>query len=116
MGQSISPPDLAKVISDHERFVLLSHTRPDGDAIGSEVALKSVLEAMGKSVRALNEDGTPEHLEFCFRRADIDGSGTLDINECPSTNAHHERCRNGKTADHHDTEYWSDSAYSVNTN
>lgn len=24
---------------------------------------------------------TPEHLEFCFRRADIDGSGTLDINE-----------------------------------
>ncbi|MFP6857891.1 MAG: bifunctional oligoribonuclease/PAP phosphatase NrnA [Roseibacillus sp.] len=75
MGQSISPPDLAKVISDHERFVLLSHTRPDGDAIGSEVALKSVLEAMGKSVRALNEDGAPEHLEFLEGAQDVERPG-----------------------------------------
>jgi hypothetical protein len=56
MGQPISPADLAKVFTDHESFVLLSHTRPDGDALGSEVALKEVLEAMGKRVRALNED------------------------------------------------------------
>lgn len=64
MGRAISISDLAAVIAEHERFVLLSHTRPDGDAIGSEVALKEVLEAMGKSVRALNEDGPPEALVF----------------------------------------------------
>lgn len=64
MGQSITVSNLAPLLADHERFVLLSHTRPDGDAIGSEVALKAVLEAMGKSVLALNEDGAPENLSF----------------------------------------------------
>jgi phosphoesterase RecJ-like protein len=64
MGQTISISDLSKVFADHERFVLLSHTRPDGDAIGSEVALKAVLVALGNTVWALNEDGTPVHLDF----------------------------------------------------
>lgn len=64
MGQFIQIADLASVLQDHHAFVLLSHTRPDGDAIGSEIALKAVLQAMGKSVRVLNEDGTPDYL--CF--------------------------------------------------
>lgn len=64
MGQSISPSDLAPILARHERFVLLSHTRPDGDAIGSLVALQAVLRAMGKEARALNEDGAPENLLF----------------------------------------------------
>ena len=64
MGQTITSADLARVFADHESFVLLSHTRPDGDAIGSLVGLKAVLEAMGKRARALNEDGSPEYLSF----------------------------------------------------
>jgi phosphoesterase RecJ-like protein len=79
MGQTITISDLSKVFADHERFVLLSHTRPDGDAIGSEVALKAVLEAMGKTVWALNEDGTPEHLEFLEGAAGVEQpSGPVD--------------------------------------
>ena len=64
MGQPITAAGFAEIVSAHERFVLLSHTRPDGDAIGSEVALKVVLEALGKSVRALNEDRVPDNLAF----------------------------------------------------
>ncbi len=75
MGQSISPSDLAPVLANHESFVLLSHARPDGDAIGSQVALKAVLEAMGKTVRALNEDGAPEYLEFLDGDAGVERPG-----------------------------------------
>ena len=64
MGQAITISEFSPVIRDHQRFVLCSHTRPDGDAIGSVLALKLALEAMGKEVTALNEDGVPEHLEF----------------------------------------------------
>lgn len=55
---------LAPLLQSHRRFVLLSHARPDGDAIGSELALKAVLEEMGKEVTALNEDGVPDNLKF----------------------------------------------------
>ena len=64
MGQPITASGFSRIVSTHEHFVLLSHARPDGDAIGSEVALKAVLEALGKSVRALNEDGVPDNLLF----------------------------------------------------
>jgi len=55
---------IAEALRAAERIVILSHARPDGDAIGSQVALGLSLEAAGKSVRMLNEDGTPEMLEF----------------------------------------------------
>jgi phosphoesterase RecJ-like protein len=47
-----------------DRFLILSHVRPDGDAIGSMVALGSSLAAMGKTVWLVNEDGLPENLAF----------------------------------------------------
>ncbi len=56
--------EILAVIDGHERFAILSHIRPDGDAIGSTVALGSTLEAMGKDVVYLNEDGVPESLAF----------------------------------------------------
>lgn len=64
MGKKITITDLAPVLAGHERFVLCSHTRPDGDAIGSVVALKAALEGLGKKVVALNESGVPENLRF----------------------------------------------------
>jgi phosphoesterase RecJ-like protein len=48
-----------------ERFVLTSHSRPDGDSIGSQLALAFTLESLGKQVRILNSDPAPEHyLDF----------------------------------------------------
>ena len=38
--------------------------RPDGDAIGSQLALGYALRAAGKEVRLINEDGLPEDLTF----------------------------------------------------
>jgi phosphoesterase RecJ-like protein len=48
-----------------QRFVLTSHSRPDGDSIGSQLALAFTLESLGKQVRILNSDPAPEHyLDF----------------------------------------------------
>jgi bifunctional oligoribonuclease and PAP phosphatase NrnA len=44
----------------HQRFLLTSHARPDGDAIGSQLALAYALRALGKHVDLVNRDPVPE--------------------------------------------------------
>lgn len=56
--------EIGGIIAGHECFVIMSHVRPDGDAIGSQLALGFSLKAMGKTVYLINEDGVPESLEF----------------------------------------------------
>lgn len=51
-------------LEQYQSFALLSHVRPDGDAIGSQIALGFALRAMGKTVRLINEDGLPDNLAF----------------------------------------------------
>ncbi|NNM28987.1 MAG: bifunctional oligoribonuclease/PAP phosphatase NrnA, partial [Akkermansiaceae bacterium] len=64
MGKEATLEELAAVFGDYHRIALVSHMRPDGDAIGSVVAMKAVLEELGKEVVALNEDPVPENLTF----------------------------------------------------
>ena len=56
--------DLAAKFRHHQRFAVLSHYRPDGDAIGSTLAVGLALEALGKTVHMLNEDSVPSSLAF----------------------------------------------------
>ncbi len=46
-----------------QRFVIASHVRPDGDAIGSQLAMALALRALGKQVRIINEDAAPPPLQ-----------------------------------------------------
>jgi phosphoesterase RecJ-like protein len=62
--QTASFEQIGEVLHRHHSFVLLSHVRPDGDAIGSQIALGFALMAAGKSVRLFNEDGLPDSLAF----------------------------------------------------
>jgi phosphoesterase RecJ-like protein len=55
---------LRQIIEAHQRFVISSHVRPDADAIGSEIGLARVLEALGKTVRIVNTSATPSNLLF----------------------------------------------------
>ena len=48
-------------ILQRRRFLLTSHARPDGDSIGSQLAMAYALEALGKDVRLVNADRAPEH-------------------------------------------------------
>lgn len=50
---------IADEIRKRRRFVISSHVRPDGDAIGSQLAMSYALEHLGKSVRVVNKDQPP---------------------------------------------------------
>src|SRR5215208_6700701 len=51
-------------IQAHQRFLLTSHVRPDCDALGSELGMAGVLEALGKEVLVVNGQTTPPNLQF----------------------------------------------------
>ncbi len=63
-------PTLASPFADllaelkQERIVVLGHARPDGDCIGSQVALCRVLRSMGRNAICHNPDPVPRRLEF----------------------------------------------------
>jgi phosphoesterase RecJ-like protein len=51
--------DVLRQIERRDRFVLTSHARPDGDAIGSALACCQVLRAMGKQADVVLHDPVP---------------------------------------------------------
>lgn len=58
---SSAPPirQIAEAIRSRQRFVLSSHSRPDGDSIGSQLAMAYALRALGKDVTLVNADAAP---------------------------------------------------------
>ena len=49
---------------ENERFLITTHIGPDGDAIGSQLALGRLLEKMGKDVTMINSDAQPYNLDW----------------------------------------------------
>lgn len=64
---------LISLIRKHDRFVLTSHIRPDCDALGSELGMAGILEAMGKEVVIVNGHQTPPILSF------LDPTGSIRV-------------------------------------
>ena len=60
----LSPDELAALIRTGSRFVVSTHVRPGGDALGSQLALAALLGGSGKSVSLVNKDSVPEILRF----------------------------------------------------
>ena len=59
--------EIASVLREHQRFAVLSHLRPDGDALGSQLAMGLALKHLGKDVAIWNEDGMLEKYSFVSR-------------------------------------------------
>ena len=59
--------EIGRVLREHNRFAILSHVRPDGDALGCQIALALSLQQLGKEVRVWNEDGMLEKYSFLPR-------------------------------------------------
>lgn len=62
---------LAHLIATRDRFLVTTHVRPDGDALGSEVGMVGLLRQKGKDVRVVNASRTPPRYDF------LDPDGTL---------------------------------------
>ncbi len=50
---------ILRVIAEGERFLVVSHARPDGDAVGSMLACGELLRQMGKHVELVTADRVP---------------------------------------------------------
>jgi hypothetical protein len=63
--QTTAAPEIERIVEAiraRRTFVLSSHARPDGDAIGSQFAMAYALRALGKHVRVVNRDPAPPFL------------------------------------------------------
>jgi phosphoesterase RecJ-like protein len=58
-----------------QRFLLTSHARPDGDSIGSQLAMAFALDALGKQVRIVDSDPAPDHYQ------DFPGMDRIEITD-----------------------------------
>jgi phosphoesterase RecJ-like protein len=64
MSPHSSPPaSLIEAISGGQRFYVTSHQRPDGDAIGSAVAMALALHALGKEATVVMDAVPPSFLQ-----------------------------------------------------
>jgi phosphoesterase RecJ-like protein len=61
---SIDWTPLADLIETHDRFLVTTHVRPDGDALGSEIGMLGLLRQKGKDVRVVNASRTPPRYDF----------------------------------------------------
>jgi phosphoesterase RecJ-like protein len=68
MPESAPAPDALDAVRERllaaERVVVTSHIRPDGDALGSEIALARFLRKLGKDALVLNADAAPRPLDW----------------------------------------------------
>ena len=55
---------IGRALREGVRFAVLGHVRPDGDALGSQLALALSLKQLGKDVRIWNEEGMLEKYSF----------------------------------------------------
>ncbi len=55
---------IRRLFRDRGRFLIACHENPEGDAIGSELALALALRKMGKTATVLNADPVPGNLTF----------------------------------------------------
>lgn len=57
-------PRFVELVRGKQRFLLTTHIRPDGDAIGSTMAMAGVLEQLGKQVEIVTGFEVPPGLRF----------------------------------------------------
>ena len=68
---------ICDAIRQRQRFVITSHARPDGDAIGSQVAMALALRELGKSAHLVDRDLPPPQFQVFPSVGDIEVSPTV---------------------------------------
>jgi len=63
--------EASRLVLDAQTIAIVTHLKPDGDAIGSLLGLGQALKAQGKIVSMLVDDGVPDYLSFVEGAEDI---------------------------------------------
>jgi phosphoesterase RecJ-like protein len=85
-----------EIVRRHQRFLLTTHVRPDGDGLGSMLGLAQVLEQQGKEVSLVIASPMPERYRF------LDPEGRIEHFTAPN-----ERWRRADVATVLDTGTWN---------
>ena len=75
------PAELAPIrdrLLNRARFIVTSHARPDGDSLGSQLALAEALARLGKEVRLVNADPPPARYAFLPGAPAIEVGGPVE--------------------------------------
>ena len=110
-----APHDLLAFFRDEDNFFIATHINPDGDALGSALALTLALESSGKTVVVYDRDPVPEYYrflpgqqKFIHSVRDIRSSSMnlvlLDCNSLNRTGMEDVRFKHSCVIDHHETE------------
>ena len=75
----LSFAELIERVIGAEKPILLTHTRPDGDTVGSCAALASLFKAMGRKPTVVSPDVIPARLSFL-----CGGDAFAPLKECPT--------------------------------
>lgn len=70
-----------QALKDAQRILVVSHVRPDGDAVGSLIGLGLALEDLGKDIKMVLSDGVPAIFKHLAGTEQIDkrSSGNFDL-------------------------------------
>ena len=71
-------PRIVEEVQRRQRFLITSHLKPDGDSIGSQMAMAYALRALGKEVRVVNADRAPDPLLAFPGARDIEIASEVD--------------------------------------
>lgn len=69
--QVVKVREIISAIRENENFLVATHVRPDGDAIGSLLGMKIMLQRLGKHVSACAQDKFPPEFEFLPGSAEV---------------------------------------------
>ncbi|MBI4685493.1 MAG: bifunctional oligoribonuclease/PAP phosphatase NrnA [Nitrospirae bacterium] len=109
------PADLLSFFKREKKFFIATHINPDGDALGSSIALAITLESMGKKTIPYCNDPVPEfykflpgHERFTNSISDLQPSTfnlvLLDCNELSRAEVKNTGFVSSVVIDHHETE------------
>jgi phosphoesterase RecJ-like protein len=78
MSADDTPAQIVEAIRARQRFVIASHTRPDGDAVGSSLAMAYALRGLGKTARVVSRDVAPPPMLVFPGVAEIEITDRID--------------------------------------
>ncbi len=78
-----------ELIDKYDDFLVTSHIDPDGDSVGSQLAIAYVLKRLGKKVKVGSEDGIPDTYSFLVDGIEIEtrieqGASVAVVVDCGS--------------------------------
>ncbi len=69
-----------EILENNDTFLIITHENPDGDALGSSLAMKKTLELIGKDVDLYAQTPIPVNLEDMILEKDIEELDNLKAN------------------------------------